>query len=100
MVVRSAGYSDGNKAEFWLMHGNKWEFPTIRVPYFGVRIIRSLLFRVLYQGHLFSETHKSVLGVVGERGVDGDVLGASLGMVRESMLPAREGSRSWTCGLT
>ena len=24
MVVRSAGYSDGNKAEFWLMHGDKF----------------------------------------------------------------------------
>ena len=28
----------------------------IRVPYFGVLIIRILLFRVLYQGPLFSET--------------------------------------------
>ena len=27
-----------------------WEFPIIRVPYFGVLIIRILLFRVLYQG--------------------------------------------------
>ena len=25
-----------------------WEFPKIRVPYFGVLIIRILLFRVLY----------------------------------------------------
>ena len=25
-----------------------WEFPKIRVPYFGVLIIRVLLFRVLY----------------------------------------------------
>ena len=29
------------------------------VPYFGVLIIRILLFRVLYQGPLFSETPKS-----------------------------------------
>ena len=31
-------------------HGllTKWEFPKIRVPYFGVLIIRILLFRVLY----------------------------------------------------
>ena len=32
------------------------EFPRIRVPYFGVLIIRILLFRVLHQGPLFSET--------------------------------------------
>ena len=32
------------------------EFPTIGVPYFGVLIIRILLFRVLYLGPLFSET--------------------------------------------
>ena len=25
-----------------------WEFPKIRVPYFGVLIVRILLFRVLY----------------------------------------------------
>ena len=25
-----------------------WDFPKIRVPYFGVLIIRILLFRVLY----------------------------------------------------
>ena len=28
-------------------HGNTWDFPKIRVPYFGVPIIRILLFRVL-----------------------------------------------------
>ena len=33
-----------------------WEFPKIGVPYLGVLIIRILLFRVLYQGPLFSET--------------------------------------------
>ena len=33
-----------------------WEFPKIGVPYFGVLIIRILLFRVLYLGPLFSET--------------------------------------------
>ena len=27
---------------------NKWEFPKIRVSYFGVLIIRILLFRVIY----------------------------------------------------
>ena len=32
-------------------------FPKIRgVPYFGVLIIRILLFKVLHQGPLFSET--------------------------------------------
>ena len=29
-------------------HGFIWDFPKIRVPYFGVLIIRILLFRVLY----------------------------------------------------
>ena len=34
-----------------------WEFPQIRgVPYFGVLIIRILLFRLQHQGLLFSET--------------------------------------------
>ena len=33
-----------------------WEFPKIRGTLFGVPIIRILLFRVLYQGPLFSET--------------------------------------------
>ena len=33
-----------------------WEFPKIGVPYFGVLIIRILLFRVLYWGPRFSET--------------------------------------------
>ena len=36
--------------------GSIWEFPKIRVPYFGVLIIRILLFGVLYEGPLFSET--------------------------------------------
>ena len=31
-------------------------FPNLGVPYFGVLIIRILLFRVLYKGPLFSET--------------------------------------------
>ena len=31
-----------------------WDFPKIRVPYFGVLIIRILLFRVLYKGPLCS----------------------------------------------
>ena len=31
-----------------------WDFPR---PHFGVPIIRILLFRVLYQGPLFPETH-------------------------------------------
>ena len=35
---------------------NIWEFPRIWVPYFGVLIIRILLFRVLCWGPLFSET--------------------------------------------
>ena len=33
-----------------------WEFPKIRATLFGVLIIRILLFEVLYQGPLFSET--------------------------------------------
>ena len=33
-----------------------WEFPKIRVPFLGVLIIRTLLFKVLYSGPLFSET--------------------------------------------
>ena len=33
-----------------------WDFPKIRLPYFGVLMIRILLLRVLYQGPLFSET--------------------------------------------
>ena len=37
---------------------SKWEFPKIGVPYFGVLIIRILLFRVLNFGPLFSETPK------------------------------------------
>ena len=36
----------------------KWEFPKIRGTVFGVRIIRILLFRVLYLDPLFSETPK------------------------------------------
>ena len=38
----------------------KWEFPKIRGTVFGVRIIRILLFRVLYKGSLFSESPKSI----------------------------------------
>ena len=34
----------------------KWEFPKIGVPYFGVLLMRILLFRVLNEGPLFSET--------------------------------------------
>ena len=33
-----------------------WDFPKIRVPYFGVLMLRILLFRVLYQDPLLSET--------------------------------------------
>ena len=33
-----------------------WDFPKIRVPYFGVLLIWILLFRVLYSDPLFSET--------------------------------------------
>ena len=33
-----------------------WEFPKTRGTLFGVLIIRILLFRVLYEGPLFSET--------------------------------------------
>ena len=33
-----------------------WDFPQIRVPDFGALKIRILLFRLLYQGPLFSET--------------------------------------------
>ena len=41
-----------------------WEFPNIGVTYFGVLIIRILLFRVLYSGPLFSETpwYRTALG--------------------------------------
>ena len=44
-----------------LAGANMWEFPKIGVPYFGVLIIRVLLFRLLYSGPLFSETSMSVL---------------------------------------
>ena len=33
-----------------------WELPKTRVPYFGAFIVRILLFGVLYEGSLFSET--------------------------------------------
>ena len=33
--------------------GPIWDFPKIWVPYFGVLIIRIILFRVLYSGPLF-----------------------------------------------
>ena len=33
-----------------------WDFPKIRLPYFGVLIIRILLLGVLYEGPLSSET--------------------------------------------
>ena len=38
-----------------------WEFPKLGVPYFGVLIIRILLFVVLYWGPPFSETPICVL---------------------------------------
>ena len=44
------------KAPKALNPGDTWDFPKIRAPYFGVLIIRILLFRVLYWGPLFSET--------------------------------------------
>ena len=34
------------------------EFPQIRVPYYGILMIRILLLRVLYSGPLFTETPK------------------------------------------
>ena len=34
----------------------KWDFPNIRVPYFGVLIIRILLFRARQQGPQHPET--------------------------------------------
>ena len=37
------------------------EFPKIGVPYLGVLIIRILLFGVLYEGPLCSETPRSLL---------------------------------------
>ena len=40
----------------WLYLGRMWEFPKIRGTFLEVLIIRILLFRALYQGHLFSET--------------------------------------------
>ena len=43
----------------------KWEFPKIRLPYFGVLVIRILLFRVLYQGPLVSETPKLIFAAQG-----------------------------------
>ena len=36
------------KCDFAYVMSPKWEFPKIGVPYFGVLIIRFLLFRVLY----------------------------------------------------
>ena len=39
-----------------------WEFPKIRDTFLGVLIIRILLLRALYQGHLFSETPIYFLG--------------------------------------
>ena len=44
----------------WLGFGRNfpvfWGFHKLGVPYFGLLIIRILLFRVLYLGALFSET--------------------------------------------
>ena len=49
------------------------EFPKTP-PYFGVLIIRILLFRVLYQGPLVSESHSDLLrGTVGGAGHEGSV---------------------------
>ena len=47
--VRKAPASGGKRAEFG-------SFRKVGVPYYGVLKIRILLFRVLYQGPLFSET--------------------------------------------
>ena len=59
--TRSVPWSENEVAgfiSFWELGlvGQIWEFPKIRVPFLGVLIIRILLFRVLYQGPLFSET--------------------------------------------
>ena len=53
----------------------KWDFPKIRVPYFGVLIIRILLFRVLYWGPLFSETPKCALADLADVGVAWEEVG-------------------------
>ena len=37
-----------------------WDVPKIRVPYSGILIKRILLFRVLYEGPLFSENPPDV----------------------------------------
>ena len=42
--------------EMYFPKGPCGSFRTQGVPYFGVLIVRILLFRVLYQGPLFSET--------------------------------------------
>ena len=45
-----------------------WEFPKLGVPYFGVLIIRIVLFRVLYWGPLiFGNSHIRKSHKVGNR---------------------------------
>ena len=48
---------------FWgaWSRGYKWDFPKIRVPYFGVLIIRTLLFRVLLLAYFGTPKYTSVL---------------------------------------
>ena len=40
---------------------SKWEFPKLGVPYLAVLLIRTLVFKVLYQGPPFPEAPKSLL---------------------------------------
>ena len=56
-----------------------WEFPKIKVPYFGALIVRILLFGVLYEGSLFSETPIKGLGGAGAVAAVGPATLASAG---------------------
>ena len=62
-------------------------FRKLGVPYFGVLIIRILLFRVLYWGPLFSET--PILGssyALPTRTLPGEVFGARTGLQEVSII--------------
>ena len=62
MSLCSSSLSNHNKALGNLvLYGS---FRKLGVPHFGVLIIRILLFRVLYQGPLFSETPILILGTI------------------------------------